>query len=210
VRDLWDLPLPVVRSPAFSLNLPVGTIETLECSWYKEYPIIRIGTIGDGSCLFHSILQGYNPNYQEAESSSRNTYARRIRTAMADFITLKDPEVPDKSFYESAGNGAVATVYSLQVLQELLRSTQYLGDETYALLGLCLGVNIYVVRATGTELYKHITYIHPIRRQWTVVINGTSTHYETVGLRTSEGVQTAFLPEDPFIQAIDTAAPGFV
>ena len=206
-RTLW-LSVPAPAAPAFRANLPVGDVEDLQCSWYTEYPVVRLGTIGDGSCLFHGVLQGYNPDYQ-ATPTKRPAYARRLRTALADFITLQDPETPGKSFYESAGGGTVASVVPLDTLQTLLRGSEYLGDETYALLGLCMGVNIYVVRATGTELHKHLSYIHPLRRQWTVVINGTPNHYETVGLRTPEGLQTAFVPEDPFLRALDTSAPGF-
>jgi hypothetical protein len=206
-RAVWDLPAPpdVVRD--FRNAIPVGALEDLQCSWYNEYPVMRLGTIGDGSCLLHALLQGYNPNYQTTPNK-RTPYARRLRTALAEFITLQDPESAGTSFYESAGGGAVAAVVSLTQIQTLLRGNDYLGDETYALLGLCLGVNIYVVRATGTELHKYTSYIHPLRRQWTVVINGTTDHYETVGLRTPEGIQTAFVPEDPFLRALDAGAPG--
>ena len=206
-RTLW-LSVPPPAAPAFRNNLPLGVVEDLQCTWYTEYPVVRLGTIGDGSCLFHGVLQGYNPDYQ-ATPTKRTAYARRLRTALAEFITLQDPETPGKSFYESAGGGTVAEVVPLATLQALLRGSDYLGDETYALLGLCMGVNIYVVRATGTELHKHLSYIHPLRRQWTVVLNGTPNHYETVGLRTPEGLQTAFVPEDPFLRALDTVAPGF-
>jgi len=204
---VWDLPAPPEVPRAFLAPLPVGTVEPVQCSWYKEHPVVRIGTIGDGTCLLHAILQGYNPDYQTAVPK-RRAYATRLRTALAEFITLKDPEVPGKSFYESAGDGVVAAVVPLGALQTLLQGSAYLGDETYALIGLCLGVNIYVVRATGTELHKYTSYIHPLRRQWTVVLNGTVNHYETVGLRTPEGIQTAFVPEDPFIRALDAGAPG--
>lgn len=204
---VWELPAPVMVERGLVHNIPVGSVEPLQCSWYTEYPVVRLGTIADGTCLLHAILQGYNPDYQTTVQK-RSAYAKRLRTALADFITLKDPEVPGKSFYESAGKGEVAAVVPLRALQELLRGTDYLGDETYSLLGMCLGVNIYVVRATGTELHKYTSYIHPLRRQWTVVINGTVNHYETVGLRTPEGIQTAFVPEDPFLRALETGAPG--
>lgn len=206
-RIVWDLPAPPVVPRAFLPNLPVDAVEDLQCSWYTEYPVVRLGAIGDGTCLLHAILQGYNPDYQTAVAK-RSAYAARLRTALADFITLQDPEVAGKSFYESAGDGAVAAVVPLDALQTLLRGSEYLGDETYALLGLCLGVNLYVVRATGTEVHKYTSYIHPLRRQWTVVLNGTVNHYETVGLRTPEGIQTAFVPEDPFLRALDAGAPG--
>ena len=205
-RAVWELPARPAADPDIRPNLPLGAVEDLACSWYTDYPVVRIGAVGDGSCLFHGVLQGYNPDYQSTPSK-RPASARRLRTALADFITLQDPEVPGKSFYESAGGGAVAAVVPLPTLQSLLRSSEYLGDETYALLGLCMGVNIYVVRATGTDVYKYTSYIHPTRRQWTVVLNGTTNHYETVGLRTPEGYQTAFVPEDPFLLALDQA-PG--
>lgn len=202
-RQVWLAP---PTPPAFRPNLQVGRLETLACSWYTEYPVVRIGTVGDGNCLLHAMLQGYNPEYQ-AREEGRAAYARRLRTAMAEFMTLSDPESPGNTFYASAGAGAVAAVYPLDVLQALLRGSEYLGDEAYALLGLCLGVNLVVVRATGTDVYKHAAYLYPLRRQWTVVLNGTGNHYETVGLETPEGLQTAFLPEDPFVQAYERA-PG--
>lgn len=198
--ELWDAPTYAASNIDIRPDILNGTIETVTFAKYTEYPVVRIGTEGDGSCLIHAILQGYNTTYQSMTTGKeRKEYVRRIRTALVDFITLQNPESPGNTFYESA---EVSKVFALSNIQEKLRSNDFLGDESYAIIGLCLGVNIYTVRVLGTDIRPELTYIHEKRRQWTVVINGTINHYETMGLQTDQGIQTAFVPEDPFLRTL--------
>ena len=195
------------RPPLEPLSMiSAGSVEVLTVPW-STATVVRVGAIGDGNCFFHAVLQGYHPEYQAKSSVSfRAPYARKMRTAVADVIGLRDPDAPvPVSFYADAGGGALAqlgsvdTDYTLESIQALLRGNAYLGDEVYALVAHVLGVDIYVVRATATTLLPSLSVIYPHRPQWAVVINGTKVHYETVGVRTPAGIQTAFLPDDPFL-----------
>ena len=68
--------------------------------------MVKIRTIGDGSCLIHSLLQASYPLYQKTEDrSKRIEYARKYRRGLSKWLIMYDPEDPSKRNYESVNNG---------------------------------------------------------------------------------------------------------
>jgi hypothetical protein len=195
-------------------------VQDVKCTWYDS--VVRIGALTDGSCLLHAISKGYNPEYQ-IETDHRG-YIKKLRKELADYIARKDPDSKKKTYYESAGEGALSYLgdkyksgnkehvedFSLKGIQNLLNSDEYLGEEVYALIGQILKINIYIMRCTTVDVYKHTSFIYAKKPQWSVVIHGDGIHYETLGIKTSKGIQTAFQASDPFLKAIDKNAPGYV
>jgi len=201
-------------------------VDVINCSWYQVNPVVRIGAIGDNNCFLHSISKGYNPEYQ-TESSMKNkmSYIKKLRYALAESLSLEDPDdESNRTFYETVGDGELYKLgqsyksnqgreaiedFSEQGIYKLLRSSSFLGDEVYALIGQVLGVNIYIVRCTNKDIYKHTEFIYNKRKQISVVIHGDGTHYETLGISTENGIQTCFYEKDPFIEALSKKAQGY-
>lgn len=213
----WGLPI-----------LADDEVEVVPCDWYpkkkkEKGTVVRIGAFADGSCFIHSVLKGYNKLYQDNnESGFRRSYARDVRDLASESLGLVDPDDESgKTFYESAGGGTLAVLgstytgsgeavedFSLQAIKDLLSSNQYLGDEVYAYIGQLLHVNIYVVRSTRNNMYRHTEFIYE-KNPGGVVISGDGTHYETIGIALEDSsIQTFFKPDDPFLKAIKKA-PGF-
>ena len=202
-------------------------VDVLKCSWYSK-PVVRIGALGDGSCLLHSISKGYNIEYQtNGDPSYRRMYVQKLREGLAELISYKDPNSKDElTFYETASNGQLAILaktyepndedklehvedFSIDGIEALLQSEDYLGDEVYALIGQILAVNIFILRCTIEDVYKHESFVYELNT-YNVVIQGDGAHYETIGIKTPKGIQTVFKSSDPFIKAINSKAPGYV
>ena len=198
--------------------------EKIPCSWYDRN-LVRIGVLGDGSCLIHAIVKGFARDYQEDNDTEfRRDYVKLLRDGVAQSLTQKDPDnKKGKTYYETTGGGALAKLgskykseekeevedFSLEGVRKLLLSKSHLGDEVMSLLAQLLGVNIYILRVGKNDTYKHDQVIYK-KNKGTVVIHGDGTHFETIGVERSGGIQTYFENDDRFLKAIISKASGWV
>jgi co-chaperonin GroES (HSP10) len=222
-------PLPImtnistglIHSESILPLLKEDKTDILKCSWYTDNSIVRIGTIADGSCFLHSILKGYNTEYQVMKDlSERTEYARSLRTSLAVGLDLIDPDSDRQlTFYETAGDGTLAELgknyipnnndaqehiedFTLDSIKKLFMSDEFLGHEVYALIANMLGINIYILRCTKDEVFKHEVYIKN-KDYISCIIVGDGIHYETIGLQTSDGIMTVFPNDHKFLKLIE-------
>ena len=67
-----------------------------QCAWCKN--LVRIATIGDGSCFFHAALKAGDPEYQINNSYKFRTHkAYMLRRDLAYLLTLTDPRYPTEN-----------------------------------------------------------------------------------------------------------------
>ena len=64
--------------------------------------LVRTGTIGDGSCLFHALMHAYSKDYISMNTNGRIKFIKRLRSSIARKI--------DKSHWESLSNGLIAKI----------------------------------------------------------------------------------------------------
>jgi hypothetical protein len=210
----------IIDSPAINDD----TYAPLKCSWYDN--LVRIATIGDGSCFIHAILKSFYSPYQENNNARfRVGIASNLRRDLAILLSMENPEFPGKTFWETSGKGAFPRMvmqqiknesligetrvdYSLNGLQRLFNSYNKLGDEVYKFISDTLDIDIYVLRATSEDLYPHLHTRNPGINRNGVVIIGNMFHYETVGLNTDDGIQTVFSSGDSFLESVKTIFIG--
>ena len=70
-----------------------------------EYPgLIRITTIGDGSCFFHSVLRAFSKTYLELNTiQDRIAYSKILRNLLAD--SLMEIDSNGKMLYDNLSKG---------------------------------------------------------------------------------------------------------
>ena len=56
----------------------------------KRGTLIRTGTVGDGSCFFHSILTGLSATYRKSDVSVKKKYIKRFRKKISNTFDMKD------------------------------------------------------------------------------------------------------------------------
>jgi hypothetical protein len=93
--------------------------------------------------------------------------------------------------------------YSLKGLSDHLNSLRDIGDELWAFVADTLEVDVLIVEMTHDGIY-FILNVEPSpgARRNVVVIGGNGSHYETIGVSKSDGIQTLFKFDDPFVVAI--------
>jgi len=87
-----------------------------QCCWYRN--VVRIGTIGDGSCFFHAVLKGGSPEYQKNNSYNvRTKHAFLLRRDLAYLLTLPNSRYPT----EEAARRMLWKAYNLDSDESLIR-----------------------------------------------------------------------------------------
>ena len=56
-------------------QLSVDETRKFDTPLYKN--VVRTGTVGDGSCLFHAILKGLDPDYSALSVSEKRKYIKK-------------------------------------------------------------------------------------------------------------------------------------
>lgn len=196
---------------------------------YTYYPnIIRMATLGDGSCYLHSILLGFDIWYQENNSvEERIEYVKNLRRDLALGLKDIDPTSTDLTYYQTSADGSWTDLaksnvtfdsrgktynYSLESLSELINSGEYLGDEIFDYFNRQLNVDVWIFEA-------YIDHLVPINRPDTgkkiVIVISIGNHYELLAIKRSDRklglnpdqqdnlwIQTWFTTSDPFISAL--------
>lgn len=89
--------------------------EVVKVNIYDDLEIIIIGTIGDGSCFFHSVLKAINFNYQN-NISNRSILARKFRKSIADLLVKPSLIYEEKELYELIKKNNIEIVFNKYVL----------------------------------------------------------------------------------------------
>jgi SAM-dependent methyltransferase len=220
-NQLGWLPVSYSGKGGHIINGPARNDDTyapLVCTWYNN--LVRIATIGDGSCFIHAVLKAFYREYQENNDALyRLNIAAKIRRDLAIVLGLENPLYPNHTYWGTSARGAFPRMvmqqindenligdlrvdYSLSGLQRLFNSTSQLGDEVYTFVADALNIDIYVLRATRDDLYPHFHTRRPGITRNGIVVIGNMYHYELMAVYINDMFQTVFLPDDPFLQAL--------
>ncbi|MFK5969039.1 MAG: hypothetical protein QM487_02810 [Candidatus Marithrix sp.] len=203
-------------------------VEKLKCDWCHDINLVRIATIGDGSCFFHAILKAiYSPYQENSNAMYRLKLVSELRRDLAAYLSHENPRYPEFSYYETSGNGTIPIIalqefinedlievifkgvdFSLLGLQSLLNSFNTIGDELYSYVADVLDIDIYILRATSENLYPHLVAINAGFERNSVVILANESHYELVGVETDMGIQTLFKPNSELLHSITKSFKG--
>jgi hypothetical protein len=164
----------------------------------KCAPTIRnlsvIKVLGDGSCFFHAILRAFNREYIEA---GNNNERKALTRTMRDAVSMTLEEVDENGFtgYENLGNGsykefndavsnAVGNSYSLEALQDELKSDRPVDHAYTQHISDYFNLDIYLISEKTGDLYclaseKELLY----KGRNSIVILYSEGHYDIIGIR---------------------------
>lgn len=220
----WLQVMPPVAFNAITPNTPAqgdDAVEQLMVPWYPQEKIYRIATIGDGSCFFHAFLKAwYSPYQTDGHYDFRYNLVKKFRRDLAWLLGQPNPESKEgQTYWATTANGGfvernrmqqtgtnfgVPFQYSLEGLQRLLNSMDYVGEEVYNYTADVIGFDVYVMYAHQ----ENLQLIHIAEKVGTqrpaIIIQGNGQHYEVVAVERQGQLQTNFTPEDGFIKAIRT------
>lgn len=117
--------------------------------WFKTGRFARVGTIGDGSCFFHSICMALDPqkSYRSASSQRRKDIAHALRCGFAKHLTME--------MYTSIV-GLMSKKYEKQyenVKADLCKPKEWADEVMIKLASAVLGVNIIFLDMSSDSVY---------------------------------------------------------
>lgn len=74
--------------------------------------LVRTGTIGEGSCLFHALLHAYSKDYAVMDRKGRMTFVRRLRASMAGKVDIES--------WEEMGGGLISKIPFQENVHDIL------------------------------------------------------------------------------------------
>jgi len=199
--------------------MALSTVRFSNISWNESfiYPnMVRIYTIGDGSCLFHAIISSfftpYNKGILYGVPLDRRKFVAKFRSELADKLTQKLPN--GRTWYQSLSRGQLPSAsrlnpeVSLAAMQSELRSSLAVDNKYNELLSEILNKDIYVLHDDIKDLYflgiSATDVLYKNRDSIVILYSERTHHYELVGIKdpSSGDITTLFKYNDPFIIAI--------
>ena len=175
---------------------------------FRNYDLIALETIGDGSCFFHAIIQAfYRPYINRGKpdkqgrwvSLERQKYVRSVRDALADMLS-RPVKKGGKSYYETLSNGQLPTMSkaeptlkcSLKEMEEELRSGNAVNNLYHEFISMFLNKDIFILDETNEDVYVIAgdDLLYQDRLSIIILYNrsdGEIGHYETVAVVPRDG-----------------------
>lgn len=186
-------------------------------SWkgdFNRWNTVRIHTIGDGNCFFHSLLNSFFVPYHNEKLNgkrvSRHDMARSLRRELALKLDQKvDPDDPNSpTNYDLLGRGnrkefsSEVKELSLKRMKKLLDSSEHIGFGYIEYISNQLRRNIYILNGDKNDVY--ITGEESLfmdKERDSIVLYYKPGHYELVGIENRDGtISTIFAHDHPFIR----------
>jgi hypothetical protein len=180
-------------------------------------PLYRVGTIGDGSCFFHAILEAFDKSYKALSQEEKIKFVAKFRVSLAQHLTFKE--------YEKLGNGSIAEYYTAvygerskdkknaatlgwaYYLKKLSSSTEWVGEDLQVteFVSNIIGIDVYILQDRLRDIYMFAPDCKSMfkNRPSIVLLNVDNIHYETIGIMGKDGViRTLFPPTNSFIKSL--------
>ena len=172
--------------------------------------MVKISTIGDGSCLFHAVINSFFSPYRtgilNGTPLNRVEFVKKFREELADKLGETSPT--GVRYYDMLSRGQLHKFaetmpsFKLENMQTELRMGGAVDNRFNEFLSMVLNKDIYLLDAEKKDVYvtgldDDILYLD--RDSIVVMINGG--HYELVGIK-NDNITTLFSWKDPFIVQI--------
>ncbi len=184
-------------------------IKPISLSFTDINNLVKIPTIGDGSCYFHSVLRAFNTDYMKTTAVfDRINLARSFRNNLAIRLSEIDP-ITGQEYYDGLNNGNLGDIskgvkeYSKEYLRKELLSSEPVDNIYQELISNAINKDIYIIDMETMDMYNTgSAYTLYYKGRNSIVIAYSPGHFETIGLKRSDGtINTVFTPEHPLIQA---------
>lgn len=128
----------------------------------RPKPGVRVGTIGDGSCFFHSICLALNKHeiwlmesYVESNKEERQKISKTLRTYLSEALTSEDYE--DVKSKLDLGHNSKADILSFDNLKLKLLDPKYWANELIIRwTSKCLNINIIFLNLMENAMFCNV------------------------------------------------------
>ena len=121
------------------------------------YDFKPISTIGDGSCLIHSILQAFSKDYNKLKKDiEKSQLAREVRYHLSEILEY---QIEDKNIYQYLSRGELQELSkiipeaNLEYMKRYLNSNNFLTFQYVELLSEIFDINIIFISQKEKDIY---------------------------------------------------------
>lgn len=172
-----------------------------------DIDFVRIPAIGDGSCMFHSILQAFNKTYISSSVREKQKICRVFRKDLSNILSEK---INGKICYNQLSRGGLKEISefvpeaSLQNMKRSLESTDWGDFRFIEMLSNILDLNVFIIDYNKKDLYYTGDTELFIKedRDNIIIMNSGNVHFDTVGVKTNEGVRTLFSYHEDIVKKL--------
>lgn len=168
------------------------------------YHFVTIDTIGDGSCLLHSILYSFNEKYRSSGFRERTKMVDNLRKDLAEVLEEREN---DKTYYQNLSRGEIEELSKVlnemnkDYMKRYLCSRKWLNMFYLELISNQLDIDIIIINEKNRKIYKTGDNELLLKGRNTVLINYIEeAHFESIGMVTPEGTKTFFSFSSKVIQ----------
>lgn len=168
-----------------------------------KYNFVSLPTIGDGSCLIHAILQGFNKEYNSyKKDSQKSKMVKEVRFHLSQILEIKFPD--QKNLYQKLSRGELENISkeipeaSLDYMKNYLNSNNFLTLQYIEILSEIFDINIVFFSQKQGKFYQHGDNELLFKKdRETVFVNYIEDkHYETITINK----KTLFKPGDNIVK----------
>lgn len=120
--------------------------------------LIKIPTIGDGSCFLHAVIQAISPLYNTMENDGKRIIIRKIRKELSNLLSSKKED--GKIWYEYLSRGSLEELsetfdnLKIEKMKKFLNSNDWFSHLYVELISEVFEVDIYIIDYRTSTLYN--------------------------------------------------------
>lgn len=173
----------------------------------SDYNFVIIPTIGDGSCMFHSILQSFNKTYIHSNREGKQAICKMFRSDLGEVLSYC---IEGQKIYDSLSRGTLSELSevvpetSLINMKKSLKSNEWGDIRFLELISNILDLNIIVLDFSKKDVYRtgdNELYIKK-NRDTIFIANINNYHFDTVGIEINGTVRTLFRYNESIINKL--------
>jgi len=172
-----------------------------------DITFVIIPAIGDGSCMFHSILQAFNRTYIKSDRKDKQLICKKFRSDLGNVLSH---QIKGQKIYDSLSRGGLSELSevlpetSLINMRRSLNSNEWGDIRFLELISNMLELNIIVIDYSKKDIYitgdKEL-YIKK-NRDTIFIANTDNCHFDTVGLEINGYIRTVFKYDESMISKL--------
>lgn len=176
-------------------------------SIWNGFELFRQGSIGDGSCLLHSIQAALDEDYNNATKSEKIAKIKEVRLEFSEMLKA----VYDSDKYEWK-NMKTKEFSKTKMAENMKNPSYYLGNNEQQFITDSYNIDLYFLWCPPNQktLQPYITGQQYHGRDSVVLYYHDESHYELILLRSANGFDSVFDSEHSFIKTIRSVIGGSV
>jgi len=174
--------------------------------------LVKIHSIGDGNCFFHSILQCVDKEYKGSSNLEKKNLVLKFKEDLKEILKKEYHNLSRQNLEEFSKN---IPQYNLENMLKVLSHNIPVGNEFNELISNYLNIDIYLL-----DFQKQKRYILGdddllIKNRKSIVLLVSPGHYDSLGLELHENetgstVRTLFDPTDDLILKLKKEGDGYI